>query len=99
VPEEAERSFQGRVLKAARDLGWLAFHDHDSRGNAKGFLDTWAAKPGHPLLALELKVGREKTTIEQEHWLTVLPQTTGILTRVCYPHDYETILDILSRRA
>lgn len=93
--EEPERSFQSRVLRMAHDLGYLAFHDWDSRGNAKGFLDTWLAKPGHPLLALELKVGKKKATMEQQQWVHVLPRTTGIHAGVYYPRDFETICALL----
>lgn len=96
--EELERSFQGRLLRDARRLGYLAYHDWDSRGNAPGFLDTWLAKPGYPLFALELKVGREKATMEQQQWLGVLPLTTGIVTGVYYPRDYDVLLALLTRR-
>lgn len=100
APEISERSFQARLLKGARELGWLGYHDYANRGeNEAGFPDTFLAKIGQPMFAWELKKSRrEKASIAQKHWLTVLPRTIGMQVGIYYPEDLDMLLEMLSRR-
>ena len=95
----SERTFQGQVLAAARQCGWLAYHTQDSRGSAKGFPDLVLAKSGHPLYCWELKTKEGKTTTEQQHWLHVLPLTGPAQVGVYRPADLEGLLAVLARQA
>jgi hypothetical protein len=66
-----EADIQGQIVKVAEALGYLTWHDYDSRRNAPGFPDLWILGYGR-LLVLELKAGRNTTTAEQSKWLAEL---------------------------
>jgi hypothetical protein len=65
----SERYFQTLIMEAARLLGWLAYHPHDSRHSEAGFPDTTLVHAGQRrILFLELKVGRRGLTGAQHVW-------------------------------
>ena len=98
VAEESERSFQGRVRRAALDLGWHYHHEVDSRGDLDtGWPDTFLAKPG-TLIIWELKVGTHKPTQEQLTWLSLFRTVPGVVdASVRYPREWDAMLEILSK--
>jgi len=93
--DQSEASFLGQVRRFALEHGWLFHHVRDSRGCDAGFLDVCCAKPGHPLMMVELKSQRGKVTHEQETWLAFLRQVTGVYTDVWRPSDWKTIRRLL----
>ena len=96
---EPESSFLGTVRRAALELGYLYFHDHDSRGNTAGLPDTLLAKPGHPLYLWELKKdARSKPTIEQLTWVSVLNRCTRVEAGIYRPADWDVMLAKLTKK-
>ena len=97
----SEKEFQSKVMKFAREQGWLVAHFHDSRkmvrrGNryipvgdsdAKGFPDLVVVR-GNRILFWELKKELGKTKPEQDEWLAAL-QAAGLEARVVRPSDYD----------
>ena len=99
--DEPEASFQARILRLAKQHGWLCHHSHDSRRNE------WGCDAGLPDLILvrdailfaELKTRMGKLTAEQERWLTMLSHTRGSQVEVYlwHPADWPTIEGRLTR--
>lgn len=98
VAAEPERTFQARIVRLAREYGWLVYHTFDSRHSPAGFPDLVLAKPGQPLLCLELKTVAGKVSLEQRQWLHVLGKATGILAQVYHPADYPALVALLSAK-
>jgi len=93
---ESENRFLARVLHLAKLHGWEPYHTHDSRRSAPGFPDLILAKPGHPLLCIELKTNTGKPTMEQLQWLSVLQRVEKPQAALWRPNDWPTIVTILS---
>ena len=85
-----EADLQRTVEELAARLGFLVFHDRDSRRNNAGFLDTWLIHPasGH-LLVRELKTESGRLTSEQEDWFSALT-LGGYDVAVWRPSDLHT---------
>ena len=98
LPAESERSFQGRLRRAALDLGWRYYHTHDSRGSDEGWPDVALAKPGQPLLLCELKRAGQKPTMAQLTWISLLNTTTRVEAGVYRPADWDLLVAKLSRK-
>ena len=94
---EPERDFQGRLRRAALDLGWQYYHTHDSRKSDEGWPDTILCKPG-VLYAWELKVGTHKPTMAQLEWISLLNTVTHLEAAVMRPGDWDLMLDKLRQR-
>jgi hypothetical protein len=87
-----EAELQTKVLRLATDLGFLAYHTHDSRRSQRGWPDLVLAHPGRGrLLFRELKQQGKYPTPEQRRWLTTL-EATGADVGVWRP------MDLLSER-
>lgn len=97
--EESERSFQGRVVRAARDLGYRTYHTADARGSDKGWFDVALARAGDKLVLAELKKAGEKPTKEQANWYQDLQRIEHVEAYLWYPRDYDDIVTILARKA
>jgi hypothetical protein len=68
-----ERDLQTAVVDLARMLGYLVFHDYDSRRSTPGFPDLTLCHPrSGALLFAELKSATGKVTREQDEWLRAL---------------------------
>lgn len=67
-------------------------------GKGKGFPDTVAIHEARGLgLAWELKANNNKTvTPEQHHWLACF-KAMGFDARVCYPRDWDSMMDFLAK--
>lgn len=68
-----EKTLQAAILGAARRLGWLAYHTHDSRRSQPGYPDLHLVHPdtGRSLFR-ELKTQKGRLTPDQQAWLTAL---------------------------
>ena len=102
VPAESERSFQGRVLRVAKEHSFRTYHTERSDGSAPGFPDLVmvrpqsATRPGR-LLIVELKSQRGKLTKDQAEWLSLLRHSIpGLEVYDWHPADWDTIVDILA---
>lgn len=68
-----ERQLQDHVLAAARSLGWLAYHTHDSRRSQPGFPDLVLVHPvQRRMLWRELKTARGRLSAAQSVWIAAL---------------------------
>jgi hypothetical protein len=66
----SEAELQTNVVDAARRLGGVAYHTHDSRRSAEGFPDLVILFPRTGgLLFAELKSATGKVTRDQQRWL------------------------------
>jgi hypothetical protein len=80
--EEPEARFQARILRLARQHGWLCYHTRDSRGSAEGFPDLVMVRES--IIFAELKTRTGKLTAEQERWLTMLSTTQSRVEVYCW---------------
>lgn len=88
----SEKEFQSQVVEAAKALGWLVYHTHDSRRSEPGFPDLVMVHERKKLVMYrELKTQTGKTTPDQKKWLGVL-SAVGSDAGVWRPEDW------LSRR-
>lgn len=77
--------------------GWLYYHTYDSRKCAEGFPDLVLVHPVRNLLIFaELKVKKNKATLEQIKWLVALEvPSKHVQTHLWYPCDWDNIERIL----
>lgn len=78
----SEAQFTAAVIDFAQYKGWLVAHFRPARTTRgwrtpvqgdKGFPDLVLARDGRVIFA-ELKVGKNKMSVEQERWSTALPE-------------------------
>ena len=100
-----EAEFQQQVIDLAHILGWRHLHVRRSIGkgrtwttttNVVGWPDLLLWRAGSGFVALELKVGKGKTTPEQDEVLASLA-AAGALTMVVYPDDLDELAHVLRR--
>jgi len=88
--EKGPGGLQEKVTELLLGLGWLTFHDTDSRLNPAGFLDVCATRDGYLLFA-ELKTSKGRVTDEQREWLErldlVASRAPNVLVHVWRPID------------
>jgi len=96
LPTISERAFQAQVIAAAEAMGYLCYHTHDSRRSQPGFPDLIMVR-GYRMVALELKVGRNKPTPEQLVWLAALKEVCQVDALWAKPDDWEQLMEILKR--
>lgn len=98
--EESEASLQTRMVRLAREHGWLIHHVHDSRQT------DWRGDAGFPdwvlcresVLFIELKSRTGKPDAQQHRWLTMLGATTSLVEVYCWhPADWPLIHERLTR--
>ncbi len=89
-----ERDWQQTVLDAARLLGWLCYHTHDSRRSEPGFPDLVCVKDTE-ILFIELKNERGKVRPEQERWLEALSNGAGMKVMLARPDDWPEVERVL----
>lgn len=97
-----ERAFQRQVLAYLALCRWQYIHQRPAR-TAKGWRTAIEGHMGFPdivavrgprLVFIELKVGKNKPTPEQEHWLDLLRQTQAEVY-LWRPEDWDTILEVM----
>jgi hypothetical protein len=93
---KTESIFQSELLDAARRLGWIAFHDQNSRHDEAGFPDLVMVHPiQHRVLFVELKTETGRIRPEQLVWLGALMQVPAIEVYTWRPRDIDQALEIL----
>jgi hypothetical protein len=90
----AERQFQDTVVQMAGLLGWLVFHDQDSRRNVAGFPDLVLVHPEHGVLWLELKTMVGRVRADQRIWIDALV-ASGQRAYIVRPSDMDAIERLL----
>lgn len=104
LPSITENQFLKQVLQLAKLRGWRTCHFRPAmnkrgqwmtavQGDGAGWPDIILVRPPR-ILAVELKVGKNKTTPEQDVWLEQLSKC-GIYAAVWRPEMWETIETIL----
>ncbi len=96
-PILSEKQFQAQVVALANLFGWRIFHTFDSRRSEPGFPDLVMARKGRIVFA-ELKVGKNKPTLNQLRWLAVLGLCPGVIARCWYPEDWDEIEAVITGR-
>lgn len=98
-----ETEWQKQVTDLMRYTGWTFLHVRKSIGKGKkwatttnlvGWCDLLAWHPRRGFVALELKVGKNKATPEQEAVLRSLA-AAGASVMVAYPSDLEAVKRML----
>lgn len=84
-----EKEFMSQVTQLARLCGWLVYHTHDSRRSVSGFPDLILIR-SERLLAIELKVGKNRATPEQHQWLSAF-QGAGAVAAIWTPELWPQI--------
>lgn len=83
-----EAQLQAMVVTAARTLGWLVYHTHDSRRSQPGFPDLVLVHPvQRRVLWRELKTERGRVSSAQDEWIHALTRA-GQDVAVWRPADY-----------
>lgn len=99
----SEVAWQAQVTELAGYLGWKFLHVRRSIGkgrqwqtttNVRGWPDLFLWHPARGFLALELKVGSNQATPEQETVLAEL-EAAGARTMVAYPRHLDAVKDLL----
>ena len=103
LPKITEAEFLSQVLELAKLRGWRSAHFRPARtatgwrtavsGDGKGFPDLVLIRDDI-LIVVELKVGRGKTTPEQDGWLSAFELVASVY--VWTPDDWATIERVLS---
>lgn len=69
----SERQLQDQIIELAKRMGWLSFHDYDSRRSTPGFPDLVLVHPKQKrVIWRELKSEKGVTSSEQKVWLSSL---------------------------
>lgn len=89
-----EKAFQDAVRELALTHNWLYYHTFDARKSPPGYVDCTLVR-GPRLLCAELKMPGKRPTPAQQAWLDALGQVRQVETRVWYPEDLDTILEVL----
>lgn len=94
--DEPEAAFQSWVVETAELLGWLVFHDNDSRRDyGAGFPDLVLTHPwARRCLFVELKRQTGKVRADQTRWQEALLRA-GCDVQVWRPQDRDYVLSIL----
>lgn len=92
---QTEKQWQAEVVRAARLLGWTAYHTHDSRRSEPGWPDLALVRDR--LVMAELKTDTGRISPDQQRWLDLL-DGAGIETYVWRPRDIDDVLAVLKRR-
>lgn len=93
IKKLTEKEFMAQVVQLARLRGWMVYHTHDSRRSVAGFPDLLLLR-GNCEIVVELKVGKNKVTAEQEQWLQAF-RRAGRAAFVWRPDDWNVIENTL----
>lgn len=94
--ELTEEAYMQNIIDAARKLGYLVYHTHDSRRSAAGFPDLCLARRAR-VLFIEVKSEKGIISPEQQLWLDTLAQCEGLEVYASKPSEWEDTLEILTR--
>ena len=71
--EMSERRLQDLIIQLSKQMGWMSFHDYDSRRSTPGFPDLVLVHPKQRrVIWRELKSETGTTSAEQKVWLSSL---------------------------
>jgi hypothetical protein len=94
----SEAGFQAQIVELAELLGYLWWHDQDSRKNNAGFPDLHLLHPvWHRRIIAELKTEKGQPTAEQYFWLLGLIEC-GEEAYLWRPSDWESIVETLKNK-
>ena len=105
APKILEAEWQQQVIDLAHALGWSHLHVRRTIGkgnkwvtstNRKGWPDLFMWHPTRGFAAVELKVGANRATPEQEAVLAELA-AAGAKAMVAYPDDLDELARLLGR--
>ncbi len=88
-----EKEFMQQVAQLAGIRGWKVYHTYDSSKSVAGFPDMLLIR-GRQMLVFELKVGKRRTTPEQEDWLRAFCEA-GVGAYTLRPTDWPLIERLL----
>ena len=88
-----ERQFQTRVLRIAKQFGWITYHTHDSRRSDPGFPDLVLVRDR--VLFRELKTETGRISEPQKAWGQALKRA-GADFKIWRPGDMPVIIKELS---
>lgn len=84
----SERQLQELIIALAKRMGWISFHDYDSRRSTPGFLDLVLVHPRQRrVMWRELKSEKGVTSAEQKVWISAL-SLVGEDVDVWRPRDW-----------
>lgn len=89
----SELQWQSRVLDLAKLRGWTAWHDTDSRKNARGLPDLLMFRRDR-FMARELKTDTGRIRPEQKAWLDGLA-AAGVDAGIWRPADWDRVQEEL----
>lgn len=99
LPQPTHVEYQQQVIDLVHLYGWQHLHVRRSIGrqkmwttttNRKGWPDLLCWHPRHGFLAIEIKVGKDKPTLEQAGVLEEL-KAAGASCWVLYPRDLDLL--------
>lgn len=101
----SEAQFLKEVLALAKRNGWRSFHQRPGltakgrwvsavQGDGKGFPDTLFLRAGR-LVVMELKVGSNDATMEQEDWIDAFAHV-GAEVGIYWPEHWSDIERVLA---
>jgi hypothetical protein len=107
----SEREFRDRVMRLAKDHGWLRMHPLRSQLPAErggGWTTNMAGEKGYPdltlvhprygrLVFLELKSAKGRPQPDQLVWISALQRVQGVEAYVVSPNDWDQLQRIISR--
>ena len=91
-----EKDFLQAVREYARLMGWTDYHTWHSLHSPAGFPDLVLVRPPRIVFA-ELKVGRNRPTPAQQHWLNLLGACPAVEVYLWTPEDWNEIERVLRR--
>ena len=94
----SERQWQDLVIGAAKALGWIVYHTHDSRRSEPGFPDLILIR-GNVLVAVELKTMKGRVRPEQVLWVEAFAGVSQVSSMLARPSDWEQIERVLRGEA
>ena len=89
-----EKQFQSKILKIAKQFGWIAYHTYDSRRSAPGFPDIVLVKDR--VLFRELKTDTGRISPAQNDWGKALLEANADY-KVWRPSEMDVIYEDLSK--
>jgi hypothetical protein len=95
--EMTHTQLQNQIVEVCKLLGFLHYHTHNSQKSEPGYVDSTIVAPvGHPLAGIlycvELKVGKDTPTIDQQAWLNALAGVTRVESGVVRPENLEAFV-------
>jgi hypothetical protein len=97
APFADEADFQAQLVKAAKRLGWRAYHTLNSRGSEPGFPDlVLAHQRWNRIVFAELKSDAGQLTLDQAWWAAVL-SAAGQEYHLWRFADWDKALAVLAR--